>query len=706
MTDRLHRLMAPRSVAMVGASPSGGGNRQAVANLLEPRFGGRMAAVNPRYQDVLGIPCVPSLLDLDFIPDAVFVGLRASDSVQVVRDAARMGVGGVVIVAGGFAEGGPDGKALQEELREVAVNAQMPLIGPNCQGIINFALPVALYLRRVSEFTPGPVALASQSGSVTTAIVNNRYGVRMRHVVSSGNEAVTTSADLLAYWIEQDEINTIALFMETIREPKRFLEQCDRAAAAGKAVVVLKAGRTDEARLAGISHSGTLSPPDRLIDAVLMAHGVIRVDSLEELLGTSLAVSGRRSKGNRLSAITISGGHVEVLHDHAPAAGVTFPELAPESVEQLRLVLPPSLHPSNPLDSWGLTNQEEDFDRCLAILAADPGIDVVIVMAEPWQHPTGFPGQHKTFIEAAKRLARKSDKLVVLLSSVFGANSDLADEVIQDGVLPLAGIRDGLRSLGNLATLASKKQPSAPVRLRRGSDVLDADLRGLGSGPVAGEAALRLLAKIGVEVVETRVASSAEEAVRIAGQMACPVVVKSGREGLVHKLDVGAVSLDLATEQDVRDASTRMLKSGLGPLLIQPMVSGGAEVILGILTHSELGAFILVGAGGTWAELIDDTTVISVPLRDGDARAMVDRLRIAPLLVGGRGQKALDVKSLVNAIEALGAFAETHGNRIQSLDVNPVKVLENRVLGLDAVVVPAPDNPGLTPDAPSSEVGL
>jgi acetate---CoA ligase (ADP-forming) len=680
--------MAPGSVAIVGASPTAGGNRQALANLLELGFAGRVGAVNPRYEEVLGVPCVPRLKDLDFVPDAVFIGLRARDSVPAVREAAELGVGGVVLVAGGFAEAGPDGQALQDELREIASTAGMPLIGPNCQGVINFGLPVALYLRKVSKYVPGSVGLVSQSGSVTTAIVNNRAGVRMRYVISSGNEAVTTAADLIAYLIDQPDVSTIALFLETIRDPRRFLAQCDRAAAANKAVVVLKAGRTEPARLAGISHSGALSPPDRLIDAALRAHGVIRVDSLEELLGTALAAGGRRSKGNRLAAITISGGHVQLLHDHAPAARVVFPPLAQSSVEQLRAVLPPTLRPSNPLDSWGLTNLEEDFKRCLEILASDPGIDVVVVMAEPWQYPTGYPGQHQMYIDAARELARQTDKVVVLLSSVCASSGDLADDVIRDGVLPLAGIRDGLRSIGNLAILAAPGPASKAVTDISAAPTMDDEMRSLGGEPIAGEQALRLLAKIGVPVVRTRVAASADEAVRIAREMDGPVVVKSGHEGLVHKLDAGAVELDLTTDEQVKAASTRILDGGHGPLLIQPMVRGGAEVIAGILTDEELGAFILLGAGGSWAELLDDTLVVPVPLRDGDSRAMIEGLRMAPMLVGGRRQKPLDVKSLATALNALSAFADRYGDQVHSFDINPIRVLEDGVLALDAVLIP------------------
>lgn len=680
--------MAPGSVAVIGASPTTGGNRQALANLLELGFAGRVGAVNPRYEEVLGVPCVPRLKDLDFVPDAVFIGLRAREAVAAVREAAELGVGGVVVVAGGFAEAGPGGQALQDELREIASTAGMPLIGPNCQGVINFGLPVALYLRKVSEYVPGSVGLVSQSGSVTTAIVNNRFGVRMRYVISSGNEAVTTAADLMAYLIDQPDVRTIALFLETIRDPRRFLAECDRAVAANKAIIVLKAGRTEPARLAGISHSGALSPPHRLIDAALRAHGVIRVESLEELLGTAMAAAGRRSTGNRLAAITISGGHVQLLHDHAPAAGVVFPALAESSVEQLRAVLPPTLRPVNPLDSWGLTNPGEDFKRCLEILASDPGIDVVVVMAEPWQYPTGYSGQHQTYIDAARHLARQNAKVVVLLSSVCGTNSDVADEVIRDGVLPLAGIRDGLKSIGNLAILAARGRASTPFSEIRVAPTMDDEMRSLGVKPIAGEPALRLLAKIGVPVVRTHVAVSADEAVLIARELDGPVIVKSGREGLVHKLDAGAVELDLTTDEQVRAASTRIIDGGHGPLLIQPMVRGGAEVIAGILMDQDLGAFILLGAGGSWAEVLDDISVMPAPLREGDSRAMIEGLRMAPMLLGGRRQKPLDVESLATALNALGAFADRYGDQVHSLDINPIKVLEDGVLALDAVLIP------------------
>jgi len=686
--SRLRRLIEPKSIAIVGASPKSGGARQALANLLEMGFSGPLAAVNPRHVDVLGVRCVPRLKDLDYVPDAVLVALGARDSLPVLRSAAELGVGGVVVVATGYADAGLEGAALQTELVEIATSAQMPVIGPNCQGTINFALPSALYLRHVQPYKPGSVGVISQSGLVTTAIVNSRIGLRFRHVISTGNEAVTTSADLVEFFVDDPEVATIVLFLEHIREPARFFAACDRAAANGKPVVVLKAGRTEAAREAIVSHSGVLSPPDRLVDAALKAHGVIRVDSLEDLLGTALAVGGRPAKGNRVAAITISGGHIELLHDHAASAGIAFPHLDQRTLDGLREVLPPSLRPGNPLDAWGLENPEKDFARCVSLVSRDPNIDIIVVMAEPWQHPTGDVGAHQLYIDSARAVAAETEKVVVLLASASGAQQEFAEEMAADGVLALAGIRDGLRCLGHLSQTERQFRHKDPAVITIDAGLVDAELGRLGDQPVSGQAVLHLLSSIGIPIARTYVATSADAAVQASRELGWPVAVKSGDPHLAHKLEAAAVVLDLDGDLQVMSAAEAILAAGHGPLLVQPMVQNGVEVILGIVSDQELGAFVVVGAGGSWAEALDDVSIRAVPLDVGEAEAMIKALRAWPLLTGGRGRQPLDVSALCRAVDALSAFGARFGDRIDALEINPLFAIANGVVAVDALLVP------------------
>ena len=685
----LQRIFRPQSVAVVGASPSHRWGRQSLENFHSLRFPGQVAAINPKYDNIIGFPCYSSLQHMPFVPDTVLVGVNRERVVGVVEEAAEVGAKGCVVLAIGFAEAGPEGRKLQDRITEVCREAGMALIGPNCQGVINFAHPVALYMDAVQPYEPGRVALFAQSGSVIAALTNNKRGVRWSAIVSCGNEAVSGGADLIEYFVDEAHTDVIAGFVETIREPERFFAQCDRAREAGKPIIILKSGRTDAGRLAATAHSGALSLPDRLVDELFKRHGVLRVDSMEELLETAVALSSRkRPRGNRVAAVTASGGQIELILDETGKYELVHPAFARHTQDFLRAMLPDFLATSNPLDYWGIPDFQAAYPKILTALVQDPNVDVVVGIADVDHGPTGQEGREKAPLEAAAGVSAATDKVVAMVSTIDGsAPPELVEMAAARDVLLLSGIQVGLRALERLVTYSRPVPPLAPVR-RIDDRAVQNLLEAMGDRPTAGLEALQLLAAAGLSTVQSHAVTTEDDVIRAARAMGFPVVLKIGDPDVLHKTEAGGVLLNVASESDLREGFQRLRSVGAHVVLAQRQTSGGIEMILGLQTDPLLGTFVLVGLGGVWTEVLNDVAIRPTGLRKGDARRMIDELKSRKLLDGLRGGPALDVDALEEAVERMDTLAQGFGRDLESLDVNPVVVLPRGVVAVDALVVP------------------
>jgi acyl-CoA synthetase (NDP forming) len=679
--------MAPASVAIVGASPTSRYGRNLVSNFTTLGFPGRVAAVNPRYPEIEGIPCFPTLSDIPFVPDAVILSLSWDKVVPVFEEAARLGVRGAVLFAIGLGEVGGEGKRLQDRLAAVAREAGMAVIGPNCQGFINFHHPAPMYSGLVQPYKAGSVAFISHSGSVTQAIANNTRGVRFSHVASSGNEAVTGCEDVLGWYLDDPNTKLIIAFLETIRKPEQFFTECDRAYELGKPVVVLKSGRTAAATEAATAHSGALALPDRLIDELFRRHKVVRVNSTEELLETAKALAGPLPKGPGIACTTGSGGQVELLLDAAADSGATFPEFRPETAGKLRGILADFLGTRNPLDVWGTPDLDRRYPEVLKAIAADPNVHAIFPVVGTEYHPAGSPDSQGRWsyaradhVALVTELRRHTDKAVGLLSCVDGSvPPEVVDELATQDVVVLSGLHEGLRALKLAADYAAPR--AAPAL----TEPLPARWERLGEGAFSGQAALDLIAAGGIPTVRSIVVQGPNEAIAAAEKLGFPVVLKLGDPSALHKTEAAGVITGLETVEAVRAAALRLGR----PLLIQQQVSGGLEMILGLQTDPRLGTFVLCGLGGIWAEALDDVAIRPVPLLEDEAQAMVDQLRCRSWLNGLRGSRPLDVTALIQAIERLAALGASLGSKVSSLDINPLFVLPDGVVAVDALIVPS-----------------
>lgn len=668
----------------MGASPTHQFARQSLENFSIMKFPGQVAAVNPKYEEIIGFPCAPNLSSLPFVPEAVLVGVNRNLVVPVIEEAASLGVKAAVVFAIGFAEIGDEGRARQERMVQVARDAGMALIGPNCQGLINFVDRTPMYMAYTHEYEPGRVALISQSGSVTTAVTNNKRGVRWSSILSVGNEAVTDSADLLGFFVDDPATDVITLFIETVRDPERFFVECDRARAAGKPVIALKSGRTEAAAVAATAHSGALAAPDRLVDALMKRHGVLRVDSMEELLETAIALqSKRRPHGRNVAAMTASGGQIELILDQTGPLGLVYPPFEGEIATRLRDQLPDFLDVKNPLDWWGIDDMYGGYRDLLATILDDPAIDIVVSATDFSFHPTGSE-RDSSQLASAFALAGDSDKVIAVLDTVDGSvPAEIAEDALDRGVLALSGVAVGLRALEHLVSFA---EPLPAPASRR-----EIDVAGLGdwltANPrsTAGLPALEFLASAGLQIPQTQVAADEDEAARVAATFGYPVAMKSADPHLLHKTESGALVLGLRDEAAVRTAARSL---GGAPVLVQEQVDAGVELILGLETHPELGTFVLVGLGGIWTEVHDDVSIRPIGLREGEAEQMLRSLHGFRLLDGARGSTPADLPTLVHAIEVVDALGQALGERLQSIDINPLIVSGSRAVAVDALVVP------------------
>jgi acyl-CoA synthetase (NDP forming) len=682
-------MFSATSVAVVGASPKQTNvGRGVVENLrsLSPQC--RVAAVGPAADGIAGVESAASLRELCFTPEAVVIAVGAERVPAVVQDAAELGVRGAVVFAGGFAEAGAEGHALQDQIRAVAERHEMAIIGPNCQGLVNFVRPLPLYSDQIGPYEAGNVALVSQSGSVTTSLINNRRGVRWSHAVSSGNEAGVDAADLLKYFLHAPEVKVVCAFLEAIRRPERFFELCSLAREAGKAVVICKTGRTNAAQRAAAAHSGALGTPDRLIDALMRRHGVIRTESLSELLETVKAVaSGVRPKRPRIGVLSGSGGHIELLLDEAERAGLEIPSLTEDTCDRLRAVTNGAVSAINPFDYYGIPNLDEVLPRALEIIASDPNADVLLGLVDFSHGPTGRRPRARRLLQAWDRASKREEQMLVLLDAIGGTPPQEAIEQASGShVLVLSELRTGLRALAHLVALSAPVPRSPAPQPIPGLYGLASTFSQLQPGINSGELALRLVRAAGIPVVPTTVLSKRDPFDAHTVDMGFPVVAKAADPTLAHKAGHGGVALGIRSADELARAVARLREIGDGSVMIQPQLTAEIELLAGITSAPELGSFIVLGVGGILTEGMDDVAIRPVGLSDGDAESLLTELRAYPAL-RAHPSFTSSLTVIVDVISRLDQLAQVLGSPVESLDINPLMVIPEGCMAVDALLV-------------------
>lgn len=681
----IRALLEPQSIAVVGASPN---SSVAMANLLNPKvlgYSGEVVGVHPKHKEVAGVRCVPDLSEIGFVPDVVTVAVGRNQSVGVIEAAAEMGVSAAVMFGIGFAEADDEGKQLQEHVVRVASEAGMLLLGPNCQGMINFNTGVAHYIEEVKPYAAGRIGLVAQSGSIATALINNRRGTRWRYAFSTGNEAMLDAAALLDYMVDDPDCDAACLFLEAIRDSDRFFAACDRALANNKPVVVLKTGKTESSMRAAEAHSGALAVPDRLIDARFKRHGVIRVGTMEELLETANALAGgRRSARGKLATVTASGGQIQMVLDTSSEVGLEHATLGEATLKTIGDILPDFLAAGNPLDYFGVADEDDAYPKLIDALLKDDEVDIVMAVVDQTDYPTG-EGRFDLRLNTALATEPPGGKFLAVLESVGGVSpSDRVEEAIAAGAPLVSGFETGLRAISNVVTYSRWLER---VRRKRDSQAKPDQAPDLTPGmTISGLAAMELLGQAGLPTVETRVVAGADEAVGVAAELGFPVVAKFADEKIAHKTEAGGVVTGVEDEEMLRKVCADFAEAGQTEVLLQPQLTG-IELLLGVTRHETLGAFLIVGLGGIWTEILDQVVVVPAGLAEGEAADVLRRIKGSELLFGARNTSGVDVEQLAQIVERLDDIAIGWGDSISAIDLNPVIASPKGVTAVDAVII-------------------
>ncbi|HTH34377.1 MAG TPA: acetate--CoA ligase family protein [Xanthobacteraceae bacterium] len=699
---KLDPLVKPRSVAIVGATDRGGPGRAVMESLGAIGFTGAIYPVNPNYPTVLNVKCYPSLMELPEAPDMVVFSIRNPLIPEQMRLAVRRGARAAVIYDSGFAELGGDGAKLQDEIAGLARESGMAVCGPNCMGILNPPARVTTYKQNIINPAAivGNVGVVSQSGSVCIALLSDlrRFGISLS--VSAGNEAVTRTVDYLDYLIDDPNTKAIATFTETVREPERYVEALDRAADAGKPVVVIKVGRTERTQRAITSHTGGLAGSSRVFSELLRAHRAIEVNDLDEMTEVLAVCQGERwPRGRGISVVTGSGGLSELILDNATACGLDLPPLSTEERAEAERVIGRITGDGNPFDAWGNGNYAVNIPHALSVAANSPRIHSVLYCADTSNDPViGSPARVFENVDMLAKAAGASDKPHYLLSTRSGVMNRKQIEGMRDaGLVVVGGTRAGLGALdriGRWSVGLSKVRVSAaaPPKIR-----LTDELKG-GRRTINEHDAKRLLAAYGIPVTREQRVSTAAEAVAAARTLGYPVVLKALSDDIAHKTELGLVAVNLKDEAELARAhaqlSELLAKMDSRPadaaFLVQEFVAGGLEVFAGVSRDPDFGLTLAFGLGGVAIEVIRDFALRMLPLRDGDAEAMIAETRGAALLGAHRRGEAADVKSLAALLYALGDFAWHNAQIIAEIDLNPIKVHARGSIVVDALIVAQP----------------
>jgi acetate---CoA ligase (ADP-forming) len=700
LKNSIRSLLAPKGIAVVGASQRPGRGTGVVANLKAAGFAGEIFAVNPRYPDVLGYPCVPSVRELPPSVECIVVAVAAEAACDVLEDAHTHGIRAAIVLAAGFGEGG-HGEARAARLCALA-DQGMSICGPNCFGLINVRTGMAAYSGPLARpLRAGTVAIVSQSGGLGAnafAPLMTDREIGFSHFISCGNQIGTTVEDYIEHLVDDPEVTVIAAVVEQLKNPRKLINVARKANAQRKSLVFFQAGRSAAGKIMVQSHTGALAGNSEILAAFLRRCGIVQVDRYDEFVETIalFAIAPRdETIGDEFVVISGSGGGAAIAADAMHDAGAPLATLHPATRERIAAVLPEFGSITNPIDGTGAIYDDPALlPKIFEAIVADPGRPVLAASLSA--RPAGSEIMRrfaKTFADGARASGRT---VVAYQYSPLGGPLD--GEIIKtlhSAQVPLLlGIANAMGALKYL-----------PIRREHWTRAATehAEHTGLAAGndPVDWSflSARKALVASGVNVVEAGLAQSEDEAVALFQKLGTSVAIKAEAPGLLHKSDLGCVRLGCASEREVREAYGAVIQnarmagfaSGIGAL-IQPMTQGVAEAYAGIIDDPAFGPAICFGLGGVFVEILHDTVTEMAPLSHADALAMIQRIKAAAILEGARGRERADIDALADLLVALGRFALANRGRFRALDLNPIIVGSSGAVAVDIAIEPIAQN--------------
>ncbi len=692
----LETFFYPESIAVIGASQ----------NALKPNgiplyllnmfgFEGDVYPVNPKYENVGGLKCYPSILDIDSPVDLAIIGVAAAQTMAVLEECEKKQVKTVIIFTSGFAEVGEEGRKVQEEMKNLADRSGIRILGPNCLGILNYYngnMASFFYNQERRDLVhPKKLSFITQSGGLGGIIYQMvmQLSIGFNYFVSTGNEADVSFSEILNYLVRQDEVSIVAGYLEGLQGDGRlFMEACRHALEQKKLVTMLKVGRTESGAAAAASHTGAIVGIDQVYDGMFKQYGVPRADDVEQMNALiALYASGRLPRGKKMAIITISGGGGVVVADKCPQYGLEVVGLTELTQQELREFFPVFGAVGNPVD---LTSQlfidTELFQRALRLVMQDPEVDVGgffynLEMPDP---------------EAAQKIIevyRELEKPLIIFTWPTGQDYAIKakNTLVQAGVPVIEHIPSGLWAINALADWVQKiERPRYKHVSKTGKarDFARDQLREKTAEPGGALTEWRskqILKCYDIPVTRETLVTSPEEAIKAARDIGYPVALKIMSPQLLHKTDVGGLELNLNSENEVVDAFNSIMKkvkqerpdATLEGILVQEMLKPGLEVIVGVKNDPIFGPAVVFGLGGVYVEVLKDVSTRVAPLSEEDAREMIQDIKGKALLSSFRGQKERDFEALVRVLMNISRLSLELKDEIEEIDINPLILYEN-----------------------------
>lgn len=690
MRTDLERFFSPQSIAIIGASTDFGTiSGQPLRHLDAHGYPGKIYPVNPKYKEIGGRPCYPSIEALPETPDLVLVLVNAARVCDMLRSCGVKGVPYVIIFSSGFSEVGGDGVQLQGELQAIAREYNIGVIGPNCQGMINVAGRVFAGFGSVfyADYEAGGVSMVSQSGGFGFSVMNlssKDGGLPFRQMVTTGNEIGVSTLDFMSYFIRDPHTAVIGGYIEGLKDAHRLLAVGDEALAAGKPILMWKVGNTEQGQRAAASHTANLGGAMALYQAAFRQKGILQIEDIQDLVDYGRAFrSGRLPAGNRVAIITISGGAGILMTDECVGRGMQLAQMSEETTAKLRAIVPSFGSVRNPVDvTAAIFNDLTLVNRTLQTIVDDDSVDCIAMINASLQG------------EIAKRIAAEiaavQAKTAKPIFIAWSARDELAPEAyatLNEACIPhyKSPVRCG-RALAAVSWYAEARRRN---ERQRGDVPLVASVPAVRqflaarSADVTEHEAKRVLAEYGIAATRESLATTAGEAAAAAARLGYPVALKIQSVNIPHKTEANGVRLGLRTAAEVEAAYGELMANArrysatarIDGILVQEMVEGGIETILGVTNDPLFGPAVMFGLGGIFAEVMKDVAFRLAPVTPAMAREMIAEIKGYPLLAGARGRPAADVDALAEAIVKLSALAMDLKGHIAELDVNPLFVL-------------------------------
>ncbi|MEY9135358.1 acyl-CoA synthetase (NDP forming) [Bradyrhizobium diazoefficiens] len=695
-------MLHPHNIVLVGATDKPGNYAERIwNNLVKYGFEGGLYPVNAKRETIWGVPCYKDFAALPEKPDHVLVLVPARFAVQVIRDAAAAGARSATIVTSGFSELQDDeSQKLAAELQAAIRETGLAVTGPNCLG--NLSAGEKLFTNiddRIVTMEQGAVAIAGQSGAIVMAIrqaLEDR-GVGVGYMVTTGNEAGLETPDLMRYFAEDPSVKVIVVYLEGVRNTKAFRDACKAARAASKPVIALKLGASEGGRAAAMAHTGALAGSIETFDAIATREGVIRVGGLDELIETTECfVHAAVPNGDRLAAVTLSGGKRGMLIDAFYAEGLNFAPLSPHVSSELARMLGPGSIVGNPLDAgFAAVVDPSVYMKSIKLMIDDPEIDIVIIDAELPKAPHELRERNLRIVD---EMASRASKPVIYISAMSIGFTEFTKSLRKS--LPHLAVMQGMdravtaiKSLLAYAKLRKEVPDIVSSSKPAARAVLEKALTSANGAALDEVASKKLLKAYGIPTSKEATAQTAAEAVKIAKQIGFPVVAKVVSAEILHKSDIGGVVLNLSNAAEVRNADitarVKRLKGKprLDGILIAQQVKADLELVVGASLDAEMGPVVLFGTGGIDIELMKDVALAGAPLDGTEARLLIGRTKAGIKMRGYRGKAALHEASAVKALVGLSNLIADAGDRIASIDINPFLINTRTGVAVDALIV-------------------